>query len=69
MLTDVLAKAFPALRRLGRTRLRCSFCGRPAEEVARLVGGARAYICDACVAKCVAVLESHGPLPAGANNQ
>jgi hypothetical protein len=66
MITDVLAKAFPTIGRLARTRLRCSFCGRRAEEVHRLVGGARAYICDACVAKCVAVLESHGPLPAGA---
>lgn len=65
MLTDVLAKAFPALGRY--RRLRCSFCGRRAEEVARLVGGASAYICDACIAKCVAVLDSHRSLPAGAN--
>ena len=40
--------------------LRCSFCRRSAEEVERLVSGARAYICDACVTECVAVLEKHG---------
>jgi len=41
-------------------RLRCSFCGRPEDEVARLVAGASAYICDSCVIKCVAVLDEHG---------
>jgi hypothetical protein len=46
--------------RLLRPPLRCSFCRRPAEEVERLVAGASAYICDACVSKCVAVLEQHG---------
>jgi len=40
--------------------LRCSFCGRTADEVARLVAGARAYICDDCVTQCVAVLEEQG---------
>jgi ATP-dependent protease Clp ATPase subunit len=28
--------------------------------VERLVSGASAYICDACIADCVAVLEQHG---------
>jgi ATP-dependent Clp protease ATP-binding subunit ClpX len=45
--------------RFGPT-LRCSFCRRTADEVARLVAGASGYICDACVMKCVAVLEEHG---------
>jgi len=40
--------------------LRCSFCRRSAAEVERLVSGASAYICDACIADCVAVLEQHG---------
>jgi ATP-dependent Clp protease ATP-binding subunit ClpX len=39
---------------------RCSFCGRSADQVERLVSGATAYICDACIAECVAVLEKHG---------
>lgn len=43
--------------------LRCSFCGRTANEVERLVAGAAAYICDACVGKCVEVLEDHGGMP------
>jgi ClpX C4-type zinc finger len=41
-------------------RLRCSFCGRKAEDVERLVAGAKAYICDACIAECVAVLQDNG---------
>jgi hypothetical protein len=43
--------------------LRCSFCRRSADQVVRLVSGASAYICDACIAECVAVLEKHGGLP------
>jgi len=33
-----------------RTRLACSFCGKSAAEVSKLVAGPRVYICDACVA-------------------
>ncbi len=49
-----------------RQRLRCSFCGRQSDEVARLVAGASAHICDACIAKCVAVLEQHGGVSSAA---
>lgn len=35
---------------------RCSFCGRPHTEVARLVAGPAVYICDTCVDLCVGVL-------------
>ena len=41
---------------------RCSFCGRRADDVERLVAGAAAYICDDCVTKCVSVLEQHPPV-------
>src|SRR6266850_4485797 len=34
-----------------RSRLACSFCGRDAAEVSKLVAGPRVFICDACVAK------------------
>jgi hypothetical protein len=54
-----------ALARIGhflRPGLRCSFCGRRAEDVGRLVAGASAHICDECVTKCIAVLEQHGGL-------
>jgi ATP-dependent Clp protease ATP-binding subunit ClpX len=40
--------------------MRCPFCGRSADQVERLVSGAAAYICDACIAECVTVLEQHG---------
>jgi ATP-dependent Clp protease ATP-binding subunit ClpX len=30
-------------------KLRCSFCGKDESEVAKLVAGPRAYICDQCV--------------------
>ena len=33
-----------------RRSLRCSFCRRPEDEVAKLVAGPRVYICDRCVA-------------------
>ncbi len=52
-------------RRIGRYLWpgpRCSFCGKPAEAVERLVAGANAYICGECVVKCVGVLEEHGGL-------
>ncbi len=48
-------------RRLG-PKLRCSFCGRSADEVERLVSAARAYICVACITECAVVLEKHGGL-------
>jgi ATP-dependent Clp protease ATP-binding subunit ClpX len=58
-IADLARKAWPM-----RRGLRCSFCGRDAGEVARLVAGASAYICDDCVIKCVAVLDEHGGAPA-----
>jgi hypothetical protein len=55
--------AHTARKRLGwplQRKLLCSFCGRDAAQVERLVAGAYGYICDACVTKCVPVLEQHG---------
>jgi hypothetical protein len=49
-----------SLLRSRSPRLRCSFCGRDADAVGRLVAGASAHICDQCITKCVAVLEQHG---------
>ena len=51
-----------ALARIGRPfrpPLGCSFCGRDAEHVDRLVAGASAHICDDCITKCLDVLERH----------
>jgi hypothetical protein len=52
--------ALARLGRLVRPGLRCSFCHRRDDDVARLVAGASGYICDECVTKCVAILEQHG---------
>jgi len=45
-----------ALKR--QRKLRCSFCGKPDKEVARLIGGPGVYICDACVGICSRILEA-----------
>jgi ATP-dependent Clp protease ATP-binding subunit ClpX len=37
--------------------IRCSFCGRGQEEVARLVSGPSVYICSECVRLCTDILE------------
>jgi ATP-dependent protease Clp ATPase subunit len=54
----MLKQAVAALT--SRRKLRCSFCGRDADSVARLVAGASGYICDACITACVEVLRDHG---------
>jgi hypothetical protein len=33
-----------------KRRLACSFCGKSAAEVSKLVAGPKVYICDECVA-------------------
>lgn len=37
---------------------RCSFCGRDASEVRRLVAGVGVYICDACVSVAGRLMEA-----------
>jgi ATP-dependent protease Clp ATPase subunit len=34
-----------------RRKLACSFCGKSAAQVAKLVAGRRGYICDVCAAE------------------
>ena len=36
---------------LFKRRLACSFCGKSAAQVAKLVAGHRGYICDVCAAE------------------
>jgi ClpX C4-type zinc finger protein len=43
---------------LRRRRLRCSFCGRPDTAVAKLLGGPKTHICDACIGACNRILEA-----------
>lgn len=52
-----------------KTRLACSFCGKSATEVAKLVAGPKVYICDACAAIAIQIMRnsdgamSQAPLP------
>ena len=34
-----------------RSKLACSFCGKSATDVSKLVAGPRVFICDPCVAE------------------
>ena len=43
-----------------RSRLACSFCGKSAAEVSKLVAGPRVYICDACVATASRIMSEPG---------
>ncbi len=37
-------------------QLRCSFCGKPQEQVRRLVAGPNVYICDECIELCQEII-------------
>jgi hypothetical protein len=39
-------------------RLKCSFCGKKASQVSKLLGGPKVHICDACVGVCNKILEA-----------
>lgn len=45
--------------------LRCSFCGKSEKEVARLVAGARAMICDDCVQSSSRIIDAAPQVPLG----
>ena len=45
------------------TALECSFCGRSADEVDRLVAGPRVHICDGCVSLCQRAIDENPPPP------
>jgi len=38
-------------------QLRCSFCGKPQEQVRRLIAGPNVYICNECVELCQEIIE------------
>ncbi len=40
--------------------IRCSFCGKHQEQVARIIAGPGAYICNECVQLCMSILEDAG---------
>ena len=43
-----------------RRKLACSFCGKSAAEVSKLVAGPNVYICDACVATATRIMNEPG---------
>ena len=43
---------------LFRRRLKCSFCGKAAAQVSKLVAGRRGYICDSCAAEAHRIMSS-----------
>ena len=40
--------------------LKCSFCGKSKDEVAKIIAGPSANICDECVARCNEILDESG---------
>ena len=47
-------------------RIRCSFCGKPQEQVGRLISGPNgAFICDRCVDICIEIIEEENDNGAG----
>jgi hypothetical protein len=45
-----------------RRTLACSFCRRSEKEVAKLVAGSRAYICDHCATEAARIMAEAGDL-------
>ena len=45
----------------GKSRYRCSFCGKAMHEVRRLIAGPQSvHICNECVLLCVEILQQEG---------
>jgi ATP-dependent protease Clp ATPase subunit len=48
-----------------RNKLACSFCGKSAAEVSKLVAGPRVFICESCVAEANRIMNTPDlPAPA-----
>lgn len=45
------------MARFDEKQLRCSFCGKPQEQVKRLIAGPNVYICDECIELCQEIIE------------
>ncbi|MDO5548744.1 MAG: ATP-dependent protease ATP-binding subunit ClpX [Eubacteriales bacterium] len=46
-----------------RGELHCSFCGKPASAVHKLIAGPEVYICDECIQVCQSILDEEFDLP------
>ncbi|MCW2685432.1 MAG: ATP-dependent protease Clp, ATPase subunit [Mycobacterium sp.] len=49
------------MARVVTSEMRCSFCGRLADDVDKLIAGPGVYICDQCVGLCVGILDDGAP--------
>ena len=45
------------MARYDEKQLRCSFCGKPQEQVRRLIAGPNVYICDECIELCQEIID------------
>lgn len=45
------------MARFDEKQLRCSFCGKPQDQVRRLIAGPNVYICDECIELCREIIE------------
>ena len=43
----------------GTKTIRCSFCGKPQNEVNRMIAGNGSYICDECVRLCMGIIDEN----------
>jgi ATP-dependent protease Clp ATPase subunit len=44
-----------------KRQLACSFCGKTAAQVSKLVAGGRGYICNTCAAEAHRIMSDSGP--------
>ena len=49
--------------------LRCSFCGKPQDQVSRMIAGPGVCICNECIDLCVSVLEEENGITRRKKNQ
>ena len=45
------------MTKLDDKQLRCSFCGKPQDQVQRLIAGPNVFICDECIELCQEIIE------------
>ena len=43
----------------GKKNICCSFCGKPRDQVNRLIAGNNSYICDDCVRLCMGIIDEN----------
>ena len=46
------------MKKMDDKAIRCSFCGKSADQVGRIISGRTAYICNECVELCYDILDT-----------